>query len=281
MSTDHYLLKKNVFQKVIKIIDIFFYQSSFPPKKNKILIFDKNGSKIIFNYIDKKSCSILSTRNENFNLYIIFLMIVKFKKLNILSYFDTYIKFCQPSYIFTYTNNNFNFYRLKKLNCKIRFIAIQNGIRDFQLEGYNEILREKLFIDDFFVFSKSSGIEINKYIKAKFYPIGSLKNNLFYKNKSKKKNKVFFISQFFDKSFDLKKKFFQNFYKCEHKLLTYLNDYFKDTKYELIILARNFSNNKKNELIFYRNIFKSNRFNIEFKNRDKNYKYFNRKILFL
>ena len=79
-------------------------------------------------------------------------MIVKFKKLNILSYFDTYIKFCQPSYIFTYTDNNFNFYRLKKLNCKIRFIAIQNGIRDFQLEGYNEILREKLFIDDFFLF---------------------------------------------------------------------------------------------------------------------------------
>ena len=272
------------FQKVIKIIDIIFLSNLvfFPPKKNKILIFDKNGSKIIFNYIDKKSCSILSTRNENFNLYIIFLMIVKFKKLNILSYFDTYIKFCQPSYIFTYTDNNFNFYRLKKLNCKIRFIAIQNGIRDFQLEGYNEILREKLFIDDFFVFSKSSGIEINKYIKAKFYPIGSLKNNLFYKNKSKKKNKVFFISQFFDKSFDLKKKSFQNFYKCEHKLLTYLNDYFKDTKYELIILARNFSNNKKNELIFYRNIFKSNRFNIEFKNKEnENYKYFNRKNFFI
>ena len=109
-----------------------------------------------------------------------------------------------------------------------------------------------------------------------------LKNNNFYKNKKKKKIKVFFISQFFDKSFDLKKKSFQNFYKCEHKLLTYLNDYFKDTKYELIILARNFSNNKKNELIFYRNIFKSNRFNIEFKNKEnENYKYFNRKNFFI
>ena len=272
------------FQKIIKIINIIFLSNLdfFPPKKNKILIFDRNGSKIIFNYIDKKNCSIMSTRYENFNLYVIFLMIVKFQKLNMLSYFDTYIKFCQPSYIFTYTDNNFNFYRLKKLNYKIRFIAIQNGIRDFQLEGYNEILSEKLFIDDFFVFSKNSGKEINKYIKAKFYPIGSLKNNFFYKNKSKKKNKVFFISQFFNKSFDLKKKSFQNFYKCEHKLLTYLNDYFKDTKYELIILARNFSNNKKNELIFYRNIFKSNRFNIEFKNNEnESYKYFNGKNFFI
>ena len=209
-------------------------------------------------------------------------MIVKFKKLKILNYFDIYIKFCQPSFIFTNTDNNFNFYRLKKLNHKIRFIAIQNGIRDFQLEGYNEILSEKFFIDDFFVFSKNSGKEINKYIKAKFYPIGSLKNNLFYKIQSKKKNKVFFISQFFNQSFKLKKKSFQNFYKCEHKLLPYLNDFLKDTKYELIILARNFSNNKKNELIFYRNIFKSNKFNIEFKNKEnENYKYFNRKNFFI
>ena len=65
-------------------------------------------------------------------------------------------------------------------------------------------------------------------------------------------------------------------------MLPYLNDFFKDTKYELIILARNFSNNKKNELIFYRNIFKSNKFNIEFKNKEnENYKYFNRKNFFI
>ena len=65
-------------------------------------------------------------------------------------------------------------------------------------------------------------------------------------------------------------------------MLPYLNDFLKDTKYELIILARNFSNNKKNELIFYRNIFKSNKFNIEFKNKEnENYKYFKMKNFFI
>ena len=44
------------FQKLIKIINIIFSSNLdfFPPKKNKILIFDRNGSKIIFKYIDKK-----------------------------------------------------------------------------------------------------------------------------------------------------------------------------------------------------------------------------------
>lgn len=257
---------------------IFSKKIFFKPNKKKILIYDKNGSELFFKYLNKKDCNILCTRAEELNLYIIILLIIKFKKINLLNYFDAYIKLSKPKFIFTYTDNDFKFYRLKKLNPEKIFIVIQNGYRDFFIEGYDKILKEKLYSDHYFVFSQNFSFRVKKYIKSKYHPIGSFKNNLIFKKKSKVKNKIFFISQFIKKPLNST----NNNFIGEQKLLPKLLKFCNEKKIDLTILGRNLFKHKNEEFKFYKNLLRDRKFNIKFrKSPNDNYRLFNKKNYFI
>ena len=175
---------------------LFFSKKTFlkPPKKN-ILIYHKNGSDLFLKYLNKTRCKILYEATDEINLYVIILLVIKFKKINLLNYFDSYIKLSKPKFIFTHIDNDFNFFRLKKLHTDKIFIAVQNGYRDFNIEGYHKILNEKLYSDHYFVFSKNFAAKVRKYIKSNYHVIGSfINNNIIKKNQNIKIKYFLFLS---------------------------------------------------------------------------------------
>ena len=54
------------------------------------------------------------------------IMLLNFK---LISYYKNFIKFTSPKIIITTTDNNIQFYELKKNFKDIQFISVQNGIR--------------------------------------------------------------------------------------------------------------------------------------------------------
>ena len=70
------------------------------PNKNRLLVFDENGSTTPYykSFIGK--CEILYTKGERINLYVLLKLIIKFKKISIKSYINEYIKLVSPQYIF-------------------------------------------------------------------------------------------------------------------------------------------------------------------------------------
>ena len=95
-----------------------------PPKKNKILVCDDLTGRKIFNYL-KKDFSILHTRLEEINLFILFVSlksIISGEKLS-KAYLLNYIKYASPKVIITCNDVDRFYWSLKNyfscLSCYI------------------------------------------------------------------------------------------------------------------------------------------------------------------
>ena len=79
----------------------------FDPKKNRILIFDKELSRINCKILNLKAYGVLHTRKEEICLPIIIKLLISFK-LNSLNYYIEYIKHSGAKIIITFIDNNFD-----------------------------------------------------------------------------------------------------------------------------------------------------------------------------
>ena len=105
------------------------------------------------------------------------------------SFFDytvAYLKLFKPKFVFTFIDNNVDFYKIATLFPEIKFIAIQNGLRANYAnqigEGFFDVLNResqnnKLSAHAICVFGKSSGDLFKKFIRTEPVITGSLKNN--------------------------------------------------------------------------------------------------------
>ncbi len=120
------------------------------------------------------------------NVFAVLRMLLSGKK----SFFDysiAYIKIFKPKFVFTFIDNNVDFYKIAKYFPEIKFIAIQNGLRANYANqsgcGFFEVLqresqKSELSAHAICVFGKSSGDQYAKFIRSKQIITGSLKNNL-------------------------------------------------------------------------------------------------------
>ena len=270
-------------QKILKIqLEIKF------PKKNKILIFDKEGSEILKKTLGLKSFEILHVRNEKINLLVVFLLAIKLK-LNYFNYYLKIIELTNPKLVLTFIDNNTDFYKLKKFFKKKTFISVQNGHRTAwgDIFGQLESLKKKsnLSADYIVTFNKNVSKKYKEYIQCKTLNYGSLKNNCVPIKKFSpiKKNSLLFISAFRNKLWDIQNKRvsldeydirFDKKYK--HKLEEHihfelpkiLEDFCKNNNMRLIILGMSNSNK---EIFFYKNILKHKFYFIKKKNLLSNY----------
>ena len=96
---------------MIKLVRAFFFilknKTSFTLKKpitNKFLLFDNFHIKLLNNYIDQKNIEILNVRLENINLYVVFIMLLKFK-FRYIDYLAQYIILVNPKFVITFIDN--------------------------------------------------------------------------------------------------------------------------------------------------------------------------------
>tara|TARA_B100000900_G_C20534444_1_gene697749 strand:+ start:59 stop:1198 length:1140 start_codon:yes stop_codon:yes gene_type:complete len=200
-----------------KFLSIFERDWSFKKiKQSKYLILEHGHDEVFLNYFKKRDIEFVYF-NKEINLYLVIKLLINLKKISQLNYYKLAIKLSNPKTIITATDNNKNFYRLKKYFKKKKFIAIQNGYRNdkelFESNGNNE----KFKCDNIFCFGSQNISYYKSKVDAKIIPVGAIRNNLISKFKNRKIiNCLTYISEF-----RLKKSFHYN--KLNYKKMYGLN----------------------------------------------------------
>ena len=274
-------------KKIYKLISFILNCKLFfkKPKPVEILIYDKAFSEEIRVYLKDYTVDVLHIRGEAINLFILMRLIFKFPLKNLLhEYVKIYIQEVKPKIVITMTDNNINFYRLKKEIKEINFrtIAIQNGHRNLDspdiINYYKDFNKSKLVADYILCFFSELEKIYKQIIQCKSIAIGSFLNNINFEKKKYSDGKniknFFWISQYrhrklsqniFDENFlsenqrnnfknksvdehmDLERKILPIMYRfCKEKNLKFniISSYKKTDNPEILI----------GEEIFYKNI---------------------------
>lgn len=172
------------------------------PRKRPVSLIDSSGLSLIRRFIPDEKINIVDIDNPN-----IFVMLRMFtlRMKSLHGYNIAFIKTTKPHFVFTFIDNNVDFYRLARHFPSVKFIAIQNGHRanyaNQSEHGFFELLEKasketELTAHTLCVLGKSSEAQYSKYIRSHALVIGSMKNNLFaLSGNTNKKYDVVFISQ--------------------------------------------------------------------------------------
>ena len=270
-------------------------------KKIKYIIYDSTHQDILTKIINLQECEVLNFREflnskKKFitfffyilrNFYNIKLMKILLKDGFLISYVCKQIYKYNPKIVITMIDNDLRFYKLKKyFNKDIKFIAIQNGLRSKFHDIFDnpKINKDKNLSADYYLSFGTSLISLlQKYIKVKVIPVGSIINNMTkikkisYKNN---KNNILYISsyrnlkndQIFDKSADGHAIYWKNLISDEIKLIKYLGDYCYKNNIDLGIAGCNLKFPEK-EKTFFKKLLRNVKWKF-YKKKDKfsNYK---------
>ena len=229
-----------------------------PPKKKNILLYDREGKNFANLFFKKSSYSCLDTRLKKINIFILLCSVIKkgFRNLG-KNYYLEYIQYVKPKLVINFLDNNLTFYTLKRFYQKGNFTSIQTSTRDKtffeECQNYYKNNKDRLEVDNFFTISENDKLRYSKFIKSNYQVIGTLKNNLFYKTRKKKKfnskKKILFISQqgyrnnpkdpIKTKKRNKEKKIFDELYKLSLKKGWDLSLSSKNSKKEEIFFRKN------------------------------------------
>lgn len=212
----------------------------FPPKKNKILVFDLQSKEIINKLFYERKLSYLSTRKEKINLFIVSKMFLKFN-FSYYEYLINYIEHINPKLLITSIDNNKTFYTIKNRIPKLITIFLQNGHRTgfsdiFEiLEKKNLSFFKKIYkVDLMCVFNKMTSDSYRRFISGNTFISGSVNNN--YEKKLNKKDGLTVISLFRPS---------RKPFKREIKLLKIVRKYCELKKMKLKILGKHRQKNSQ------------------------------------
>jgi surface carbohydrate biosynthesis protein len=154
------------------------------PKRQQVALVDASGISILSEYIPLKDISIIDV--EHMNVFAVLRMLLAGKK-SLFDYTIAYIKIFKPQFVFTFLDNNIDFYKLAAMFPKIKFIAIQNGYRanyaNQMGSGFFDLLKNEssktnLSAHAICVLGTTAADQYTQYIHSKPVVTGSLKNNL-------------------------------------------------------------------------------------------------------
>lgn len=174
------------------------------PQRRPVLLIDPSGIDILTQFIAIKDVEILDFEETNIWIFIRTILRMQFSTS---AYVVAYIEMIQPKVVMTFIDNDVNFYKLKNLCPKTKFVAIQNGIRGNysgspSLGFFDQLAvalnKTELSSDYLCVFGSASATQLTNFIKTGTITVGSLKNNLFAASANKRDavSDVVFISQY-------------------------------------------------------------------------------------
>ena len=190
----------NLFKKILDInLNLNF---NFLSNKKRILIYTYKTNSVNFDFIKKnfRHKFIFSFVND-YNLFIFLLALIKSifskEKFFIHNYLEFLIRFGNIKVIISDLDNYYYLLSLKKKIRSIKILLIQNATRGHKTDIFKNFLKYNEYkVDDFIVFNDCIKIKYQKYVKAKYHVLGSLRLNDFldkFKFKKKTENlKIFF-----------------------------------------------------------------------------------------
>ena len=153
-------------------------------KRKRVALVDASGISILNKYVPDNELSVIDI--EHLNFFAALRMLAAGKK-SLFDYTVAYIKTFKPQFVFTFIDNNIDFYKFSAIFPKVKFIAIQNGLRSNYSNQMNngffdllesESANNKLSAYAICVLGLNEGEKYSKYVQSKQIITGSLKNNL-------------------------------------------------------------------------------------------------------
>ena len=181
-----------------KVIEVLTFGKFYLGNKKDILIFDAKASAFLKNFFEVCQYNFFYSRNEKIEINIFFKTIVEngFKNFD-KNYLFNYVEKFAPKYIFSMWVLNKNLYLIKEKFPSIKIILIQSHRLN---RGHYEFMSSfpKNTIDLFFTFRNFDKDNLKKiFNNVKIIPVGSLKNNHFFKKQEKKiSNKILYFSEY-------------------------------------------------------------------------------------
>ena len=160
------------------------------PRRQPVLLIDPSGSEILSQFIAIENIEILDF--EETNIWVFARTILK-RKLSTTAYAVAYVETTRPKVVMTFIDNDVNFYKLKNMCPKTKFVAIQNGIRanysgSPSLGFFDQLTiahsETALSSDYYCALGDASSQQLTPFIQTKVVTVGSLKNNLFISSKN-------------------------------------------------------------------------------------------------
>lgn len=254
---------------------LFLFQKKFTfkfLKSSRYLILEHGQEDILLKYVKKNAEFVYF--NYEINFYIIWLLILRLKKINQLNYYNLAIEKIKPTKIITATDDSKNFYKLKKIYPDKIFISIQNGYRNVDKIFYHTQKEKKLFKSDvIFCIGKHNISLYNSSINSKVIPIGTIKNNFIKSKNNKEINRLVYISVFriskilkysrsdYQSLYDLSFDEFKYFIDSEIKVIESLYEVCKIKKIPFYIVGGS-KNSFNEEKAWYKKILKDDSLNI-------------------
>ena len=223
-------------------------------KRKQVALFDASGISILNQYVPDQDLSVIDA--EHLNFFAALRMLAMGKK-SLFGYTVAYIKTFKPQFVFTFIDNNIDFYKLAAIFPKVKFIAIQNGLRSNYANqmnnGFFDVLEKEsasnaLSAHAICVLGSNEGDKYSKYIQAKQIITGSLKNNLIGDQIEPKEHfDIVYVSQHapFEIPNSEVKFFFGNksitaeeFYAIEQKIVRFLAAHSKQTGQSFAVLGK-------------------------------------------
>jgi surface carbohydrate biosynthesis protein len=154
------------------------------PIGKQVALFDASGINILNKYVPENELSVIDI--EKMNVFALLRMLAGGRK-SLFDYTIAYIKIFKPRFVFTFIDNNIDFYKLAAIFPKVKFIAIQNGLRsnyaNQMSSGFfdlleNESSKSELSAHVICFLGTTTADQYTRYIKTRPVVTGSLKNNL-------------------------------------------------------------------------------------------------------
>ena len=251
-----------------KLLLLKFSIRFFLPKKSNIIIFDEEGSNEIKEYILKNQENYILYDHNKIIIYINLKFIYYYLK-NITThwntqrsimhnlyiiYISTEIKLINPIIIITYNDDNIIYHSLIRTIKNIKFIAIQNGLRE---KFVKERIKHDINHDQYFSFGSLDEDKQSSYEWTfnHITPIGSLRAgialNLF--RNLKKKHQIAYVSEFSENNDNHSSVSDEQLFSRQTD--QYIANYHKNNPdLKIIIILRS---NKYSEKKYFRSIFGS------------------------
>lgn len=151
--------------------------------KVDVLVYDASQSiEFLHNILHKWNTGTILLRGEQTNFWCLLSAMMRrsfWLDDPMRCYAEQFLKFQKPKIVITSTDNNFGFYQLKLKYPDIKFISVQNGLRDLSDEFFELISKTNdLQCDYFFCFGSGIADIYKKHIKCVAIRHGSIRNNM-------------------------------------------------------------------------------------------------------
>jgi len=154
--------------KIKNILKVLFAKKILTkPSRNKLVILDSISEDLFKVQLKEFKFDTLDLRLKKINLYVLFALLFKLKKINIFNYTIEYLNISKPKIVLTLNHNLVLFYKLKSYFPQTKFLSIQNGI--VSKPSLDLLKKNKDMQADYFMtFGKKVSQEYNKFFNSKY-----------------------------------------------------------------------------------------------------------------